>query len=243
MKCQALGLAAALSLLSACGTNREYRSADLSSERAYKKEKSSAQIKESDLLRGKEGNAASDEEIRQILDETRTFPLKEHSTVLLVQSGSERPDAEMIEQVSKHFTVIPYTGVRTELKSEADGEIGRALRLAAAHAKAETVLVYWGNLEMKRDDLPTGIVSWVPVVDFVVPDEYQKVRMSLRVALIDVRSARWTTFRTDAIEDQTLTTRFAREKAPNWTLHGIKERAYHGCVQKLMDGYIVARSE
>jgi hypothetical protein len=230
---------ASAALLTACSTNREYKSADLSSEHAYKRGHASSQLKENEVLGLKRGAKVGDEDIARILDETRTIQLKEHSPVLLVQSGAHSPDAEMIEKLTARFNVVPYTGVPSELREE-QGEISKALRLAAAEAKAETVIVYWGNVEMKRDDLPTGIVSWVPVVDFMVPDEYQKVRMILKVALIDVRTGQWATFRTEPIEDQTLTTRYAREKSPNWPMRGVKERAYQAAVRKLLDSYLVA---
>ena len=233
---------AGLTLLAACGTNRDYRSADLTSERAYKKGKLSPQLKENEVLGLASSNQISDQDIERILDETRAFVLKEHSTLLLVQSGAHHPDGEMLNQISKHFSVIPNSGVPGDLRSEDVGDISKALRLAAAHAGAETILVYWGNIEMKRDDLPTGIVSWVPVVDFMVPDEYQKVRLHLKVALINVRTGQWATFRTEALEEENLTTRYAREKAPNWPLHAIKTRAYEACVRKLMDGYVLARN-
>jgi hypothetical protein len=234
----ALG-ALALGLFIGCGTNREYRSADLSSEHAYKKGKTTAQLKENEIL-GVNRNNASDEDIEKILDGTRSFAVKEYSNILLVQSGSSHPDREMVDQLSKHFTIIPYTGVPKDLREEAD-DLSKALRLAAAHASAETIVVYWGTLEMKRDGLATGIVSWVPVVDFMVPDEYQKARMHVKVALIDVRKGQWATFRTEPIEEQTLTTRYAREKEPNWPLSGMKARAYQACARKLLDGYVLAR--
>jgi hypothetical protein len=231
--------ALALGLFAGCGTNKEYRSADLSSEHAYKKGKTSPQLKENEVL-DIHGGKASDKDIEKILDDTRSFAVKEYSNILLVQSGSSHPDREMVEQLSKHFTVIPYTGVPKDLREEADDDVSKALRLAAAHAKAETIVVYWGTLEMKRDELATGIVSWVPVVDFMVPDEYQKARMHVKTALIDVRTGQWATFRTEPIEEQTLTTRYAREKEPNWPLRGMKERAYQACARKLLDGYVLA---
>jgi hypothetical protein len=237
----ALALAGVV-VLTACSTNREYRSADLSSEHAYKKGKASAQLKEGEVLGLRHGETLSDQDIQRILDETRTIQLKERSPVLLVQSGAHNPDSEMIEQLSARFQVIPYTGVPSELRGE-QADLSKVLRFAAAEAKAETIIVYWGSVEIKRDDLPTGIVSWVPVVDFMVPDEYQKVRMHLKVALVDVRSGQWATFRTEPIAEQTLTTRYAREKAPNWPLRGIKEHAYQACVQKLVAGYVMARND
>jgi hypothetical protein len=219
-----------------CGTSREYRSADVASDKAYKKGKIAPDLKESEVL-GIKRESASNEDIQRILDEKSAVALKPGSTVLLVQSGTANPDKEMFEQLSKHFTVIPYTGIPSDLRAEADGSVSKALRLAAAHAKAESIVVYWGSLELKRDDLPTGIVSWVPVVDFMVPDEYQKVRMHLKVALIDVRTGQWATFRTEPLEEQMLTTRYAREKAPNWPLGPYKSRVYERGVKRLVDGY------
>src|SRR4029079_10475859 len=124
---------AGVAVLTACSTNREYRSADLSSEHAYKKGKPSSQLKESEVLGLKHGEKVSDQDIQRILDETRTIQLKEHSPVLLVQSGAHSPDAEMIEQLSARFSVIPYTGVPSELRDD-QGSLSKALRLAAAEA-------------------------------------------------------------------------------------------------------------
>jgi hypothetical protein len=236
-------LAAGVVLFAACGTTPEYRTADLSSDQTYKKKgKSSPQLAENEVLGLQAHGSASDSDIRRILDETRSFNLREQSNVLLVQSGAHHPDNEMIQALSKHFTVVPNSGIPSDLRAEEEGDVSKALRLAAAHAKAETIIVYWGKVEMKRDDLPTGLVSWVPVVDFIVPDEYQKVRMHIKVALIDVRTGQWATFRTEPIEDQMLTTRYAREKAPNWPLKSIKERMYQSSVRKLLDGYVMAKN-
>jgi hypothetical protein len=233
-------LLAGVVVFAGCGTERGYRSADLSSDSAYRKTKS-PELKENDVLGLNVMGDIGDREIRQILEETRTLNVQQGSNILVVQSGAPHPDKEMTEQLARHFTVIPHTGVPAELNAEADGNISKALRLAGAHAKAETVLVYWGKMEIKRDDLPTGLVSWVPVIDFMVPDEYQKVRVYLKVALIDVRTGQWATFRTEPLEEQTLTTRYAREKEPNWPLGPVKSRAYEACVRKLLEGYVLAQ--
>ena len=193
------------------------------------------------MLGLKATDKVTDPDIGRILDETRTVSLKRGSTVLVVQSGARHPDKELSDALSTDFTIIPYTGVPTELCSK-DEEVSKALRLAAAHSKAETILVCWGHLELKRDEMPTGIISWVPVVDFMVPDEYQRMRMYLKVALINVRTGQWTTFRTEPIEDQTLTTRYARAHEQKWPMQAVKQRLYQASVRQLMDGYVVARN-
>ena len=236
-------LLAALGIAAGCGTNKSYKSADFGGDKIYTKPGSSSpQLRENEVLGLNDGQEISDEEIRRVLDESRTVRVPRGSRILLAQSGVPAPDRAMVEELSRDFVVVPHTGVPSEVTAAAGGApAGKALRLAAAHSNAETILVYWGNLEMKRNDLPTSIVSWVPVIDFAVPDEHQKVRMSLKVALVDVRTGNWATFRTEAIEEDSLTTRYAREREHKWPLERTKQRLYQIAVKKLAEGYMAAR--
>jgi hypothetical protein len=229
-------------VLLGCATGQNYKSAEFSGDKIYKRVgATSPQLRENEVLGVKSGDGVSDEEIRKILDEGGSLRLKPGSKVLVVQSGVTHPDNAMVQELSRHFAVLPHTGMPSDLK-QGDGQtaVSKNLRLAAAHSSAETILVYWGHLEMKRDDLPTSLVSWVPVIDFTVPDEYQKVRMFLKMALVDVRTGHWATFRTEAIEDEALTTRYARERDKTWSLDRTKQKLYHTAVKKLTDGYLAS---
>jgi hypothetical protein len=239
----ALWAVALLFLLAGCETNTNYRSADFSGNKTYKKGAAPGpQLKENEVLGLRNTRAVKDTDIERILNEASSLRIAEGSTILLVQSGVAHPDKEMVDALSKHFVVVPHTGVPNELRSDPDDDISKALRLAAAHSKAETLLVYWGHLEMMRDDLPTSLVSWVPVVDFTVPDEYQRVRMHLKAALIDVRSGNWATFRTEPIESDALTTRFAREHEQKWPIQNTKQRLYKNSVERILKAYVMARN-
>lgn len=242
MKMQLIALAAAALLFSGCETNVNFRAADFSGDKVYKKGYTGPQLNESEILGLKSTDRVTNEDINRILDEATALQIKEGSTILLVQSGATHPDQQMIDELSKHFVVIPHTGVPNEVRPHPDDDLGKALRLAAAHSKAETLMVYWGHLEMKRDDLPTSLVSWVPVIDFAVPDEYQRVRMHLKVALVDVRTGNWATFRTEPVESDALTTRYAREHEQKRPLQNTKQRLYKNSVQKLLGGYVVAQN-
>jgi hypothetical protein len=229
----------ALLLGPSCTTTRTCVEADFSGKSIYKNRSSThGQLNENDVLGLADSGKVTDKDIQRVLDETRTFRLQRGSTILLVQSGEPAPDAAMVEQLSKYFQVVPGSGLRSDITKDA-GEVtlSKALRLSAAHSKAETILVFWGNLELKRNDLPTGIVSWVPVVDFMVPDEYHKMRMSLKVALLDVRTGQWATFRTEPIEQQALSTRYARAHDEKWPLESTKNRVYKNAVRKLVEQY------
>jgi hypothetical protein len=226
-------------LLSGCQTSISYKAADFNSDRTYKHGSHQPQLKETDVLGLKSDDSITDSDIQRILDETRSLKLKPDSTVLLIESGAQNPDKEMLAELGRFFRVIPHTGIPNQISADDSGaSLSKALRLAAAQNRAEYVLVYWGNLEMRRDDLPTSIVSWVPVVDFMVPDEYQKVRMSLKVALIEVRTGNWATFRTEPVEGDVVTTRYAREHEMKWPLQGYKQQLYASAAERLKSAYM-----
>ena len=242
MRIDLIACAAAALFLLGCETNVNFRSANFSGDKVYKKGPLPPQLSENEVLGIKESARLTNDDINRILDESSSVQIKEGSTILLVQSGAPHPDKEMVDELSKRFVVVPHSGVPNEIRSNPNDDISKSLRLAAAHSKAETLLVFWGHLEMKRDDLPTSLVSWVPVIDFAVPDEYQRVRMHLKVALVDVRSGNWATFRTEPIESDALTTRYAREHEQKWPLQNTKQRLYKSSVQKLLEGYVLART-
>lgn len=94
---------------------------------------------------------------------------------------------------------------------------------------------------MRKNDLPTEIVSWVPVVDFMVPDQYQRVRMSLRVAVLDVRTGQAAVFRTAPIEEDLVSTRYARKHNTQWPLERIRRKVFEAAVADLLRGYVEPR--
>jgi len=241
MKWELIALTCAALLLTGCESNVNYRAADFSGNKVYKRGPAAPQLKETEVLGLRNTRRVGDDDISRGLDEASALKIKEGTRVLLVQSGAAHPDKEMVDELSKRFVVIPHTGIPADVRTGPDDDVSKALRLAAAHSKSETLMVYWGHLEMKRDDLPTSLVSWVPIVDFTVPDEYQHVRMHLKVALVDVRTGNWSTFRTEPIETEALTTRHAREHQKRHPLQNSKNRLYQNAVRKLVDSYSLAR--
>lgn len=66
-------------------------------------------------------------------------------------------------EVSFQFPVTVFTGVPEQSK-KSDASYARALRLAAAKAGIDKILVYWGMVETETKDLATKNVSWVPIL-------------------------------------------------------------------------------
>jgi hypothetical protein len=66
--------------------------------------------------------------------------------------------------------------------------------------------------------------------------------MHLKVALVDVRSGNWATFRTEPIESDALTTRYAREHEQKWPLQNTRQRLYRNSVSRIVESYVTARN-
>jgi len=201
------------------------------------------ELSEFDLLGVARDLTAFEEDIQQALDKARPIRLKPHSTVLLIQSGAMFPDGPMVSGLSKHFTVVPFSGRPPAKDSIASLEtrdpagLSRSLRLAAARAGAETILCYWGILESAQEKMATKAVSWVPLVTWFVPDERQHVRIRLKLALVDVRSGDWSVLNPPPFDSNALSVVPRRAVADQKLVERLKNQAYDASVEELMRIY------
>jgi len=201
------------------------------------------ELSEFDILGVVRDQSAFEEDIQQALDKARPIRLKPHSTILLIQSGAMFPDGPIVAELSKHFTVVPFSGrppARDSIGSlESRDSTGfcRSLRLAAARAGAETILCYWGMLESAQEKMATKAVSWVPLVTWFVPDERQHVRIRLKLALVDVRTGDWSVLSPPPFDSQSLTVGPRRAVADQKLVERLKSRAYRAGVEEVMRVY------
>src|SRR5439155_5881348 len=201
------------------------------------------ELSEFDILGVARDQTAFEEDIQQALNKARPIRLKPHSTVLLIQSGAMFPDGPMVSGLSKHFTVVPFSGRPPAKDSIASLEtrdpagLSRSLRLAAARAGAETVLCYWGILESAQEKMATKAVSWVPLVTWFVPDERQHVRIRLKLALVDVQTGDWSVLSPPPFDSQSLTVGPRRAVADQKLVERLKSRAYRAGVAEVMRVY------
>lgn len=114
----------------------------------------------------------------------------------------------------------------------------RLLRLAAARSGATTLVCYWGILESANERMATKVVSWVPVVNWVLPDESEHLRIRVKMAVIDVRSGNWTVFTPPAIEDSAISTGPRREAVDQKEVESLKSKAYQASVKELVKLYV-----
>jgi hypothetical protein len=66
-------------------------------------------------------------------------------------------------------------------------------------------------LEASERDTAGKAVSWVPIAGWFVPDSSQRMRIRLRVVVLDVPTGQWTTLLPAPIDDERASTLLGRE--------------------------------
>ena len=190
------------------------------------------ELKEADVLGIERDEPVTEEQIAQARTERKKIHLQKGSSILLIQSGAEYPDAPMIADLQNFFTVVPFSGVPEG--TNAGPNFSRVLRLAAARGGCDTVICYWGVLESSRDDLSSKTISWVPIVGNVVPDENQHMRIRLKMALVDVATGSWTMFSPAAFHDTALSAGVTRKRSDQMQVQKLKAQAYEAAATDLV---------
>jgi hypothetical protein len=198
------------------------------------------ELSEFDVLGIERGATPTDEEIKRVLVARKPLALKRGSRVMLLQSGAMIPDSPMTAAMSKYFSVGVFSGQPSMLSAKTGADTSgadsysRSLRLAAARGGQETLVVYWGLRESARENMATSSVSWVPVVGWVLPDEKQRMRIRLKVAVVDVASGHWEMFSPDAIDDGDTSSMLSRKTTDQTLVNSLKEKAYTAAVEDLV---------
>jgi len=191
------------------------------------------ELSEHDVLAIDPERRITESEIAQALTHTAPPTPRRGSTILLVQSGAAIPDAAMVAELERDFTIVPFTGVPTDAHDGSRGAYSRLLRLTAARAGCETIVCYWGILESGRSDAVTKTISWVPLAGWVLPDEKQAMRIRLKVAVIDVRTGKWTVISPAAHENRAFSTRLSRGSSDQRQVEKLKQLAYASAARDL----------
>lgn len=166
------------------------------------------ELSEHDVLGLSTQRGISDEQIQQALDESRDLAVPRGTRIMLVQSGSRVPDPSMIKSFEKDYSVTVFTGIAEQ--NPASTDYSKALRYAAAKSHSEKIVCYWGKVESATRELETQVVSWIPIVGQIVPDKAQRMRIQLKIAVIDVRTGAWDVFSSKTFEDTTISAKISR---------------------------------
>jgi hypothetical protein len=196
------------------------------------------ELSEFDVLGIDAGKEVSEEDIASaITGKKERLSLRKGDSLLVIQSGAMIPDQDMTESLERYFSVNVFTGV-PEQDKKTNTTYAKALRLAAAKAGIEKVIVYWGLLESGTANLATRTVSWVPIVGWAVPDKSQEIRIRLKVALIDVKTGQWEMFAPKAFEDKAYSAMLNRESSDQQQVALLKTKAYQAAVESTLARYV-----
>jgi hypothetical protein len=210
------------------------------------------ELTEFDVLGIDLDKSVSEIEIGRELDHHRGVALRKGDTLLLLQSGAPIPDDAMARALGQYFTVTPFSGVpmsglvsvpihSASLVPSADAQggsrYGSTLRLAAARSGAGTIVCYWGLLESGIENHVTKAISWVPIVGAAIPDQSQRMRIRLKVAVIDVRTGNWSMFAPEGYTDTALSAQLNRGASDQEQVALLKDQAYKAAAEQLVASY------
>lgn len=167
---------------------------------------------------------ATEDEIKTALANKQALNVRKGSNILLVQSGAPMPDEAMRKSLERTYNVAGFTGV--PVIGETPTAYATALRLAAARAGCENIVVYWGVLETASENKATKNISWVPFLGWGINDENQLMRIRLKVAVIDTQTGAWNMFSPQAIDDIGSSSYMSRKSSDQRQVETLKEKAY-----------------
>jgi hypothetical protein len=196
------------------------------------------ELSEFDVLGIDPGKEITEQDITEAASgKKELLSLRKGESLLLIQSGAMVPEQEMTESMGKYFSVSVFTGVPMQ-GEKADVSYAKSLRLAAAKAGIDKILVYWGVMETETKDLATKDVSWVPILGWAIPDQTQEIRIRLKVALVDVKSGQWDIFVPKVFEDTAYSASLNREQSNQQQVAQLKSKVYQAAVESIVARYM-----
>lgn len=188
------------------------------------------ELTELDILGAAPKQEATEANIARALEVASAPKIRRGEKLILIQSGAPVPDHAMLDQISRYFSVAPFSGVPPESK------IGMAdsLRLRAAQGGYRHIVCFWGTLESAQEDKEGKVVSWVPIVGAFVPDQKQQMRIRLKALLLDVATGGWKMLTPEPHAGSRFNSRLSREYIDQKQVTALKEQAYHSLVQDLL---------
>ena len=233
-------MALMIGLLNGCAT-RSISNSDYSADpdRGYAQRNNpfyKGELNEFDVIGIDAKAAVTEQDIARAAQSKTRLTVTKGATIMLIQSGAMIPDEEMVKGMEKYYNVSVFTGVPTS-DGSSGGAYSRALRLAAAKAGAEKLVVYWGLLETGREDLATKAVSWFPFVGGAISDETQRMRIRMKVAVVDVKSGQWEMFSPEPFEDSASSGRYSRASSDQAQVATLKSKAYKATADDIAKRY------
>jgi hypothetical protein len=201
------------------------------------------ELSEFDVLGAAGNGTITDEDIQKSFAARRPLAIAKGSPVMLVQSGAIFPDDSMVKSLAAYYPVVGFSGIPEQTAYDPSKcanplpPYAMALRLLAARGGYEKIVVYWGILETAQEDLATKAVSWIPIIGSNIADQKQRMRIRLKVAVVDVRSGQWETFVPEPIESAATNADNARVSSDRGQVAALKEAGYKAAADEIVRRY------
>lgn len=172
--------------------------------------------------------------------QTSPLTLPPGSHIMLIQSGTEIPDGELVAEMERVFRVSVFSGSPPaqdggpEGKSERRAAYASALRAAAMSGGMDYIVCVWGLIDDHRARKAGKTISWVPIVGAVIPDEKQHMSIRLKVAVVDVETGDWGSFLPPAFDSSRFSSRTSRSNVDQKQVYSLKSDAYRAAVDALV---------
>ena len=148
--------------------------------------------------------------------------------VMVMQSGQLYPDASFLVHLTTKCDVIPMSGIPDK------NQVTSPTLIDAAKAGGVTKIVaYWGNIETTIKPKDSKAISWIPIAGYYVPDEDQKMRVSISAIVSDVSSGRWFNFTAHSSETKISHSSYTARAKDSEQVEKLKAEAYERLIQKL----------
>ena len=201
------------------------------------------ELSEFDVLGAAGNSAITDEDIQKSFAARRPLAIAKGAPVMVVQSGAIFPDDPMLKSLAAYYSVVGFSGIPGQAAHDPSKCVNpnppyaMALRLLAAKGGYEKIVVYWGVLETAQEDLATKAVSWIPIIGNSIADQNQRMRIRLKVAVIDVRSGQWETFAPEPIESAVTSADNTRVSSDQGQVAVLKEAGYRVAADEIARRY------
>jgi hypothetical protein len=219
-----------LCALAGCDTARSISNSGFPDARGAPNLAYRGELSEFDLLGITAVEPITDAEIATELAEAERVTPQIGKPILAVQSGALAPDAPMLSVLAESFPVAGFSGVPPQDRAG----FSRQLRLAAARGGIPQILCYWGVLETAKTNEATKLVSWVPIVGAILPDQSQHMRIRLKAILMDVSTGRWRMVSAEPAEDDSLSAALNRRSSDQGQVEELKSEGYRRLARQLV---------
>lgn len=233
-----------VSPLSGCSSSPEFKSraANLS----VKKQLTEQEVLDIDPL-----IEITEHDIQQAIKEANkdSFLIAKNAPIVLVQSGANVPDASMQQEMMKYYNVSVYSGIsptkpRSPIARKNEEQILlpqpnyiKSLRLAAAKARQDKIIVYWGDFELGLPDKDDTKIVWLPYNEGDIARNTKYLRYSLRFATVDVKSGMWVMYTPPNTESEFLNVAFQSHQNKLNQLNAVKEEAYAEAARRFAERF------